>query len=227
MTDCVLQMLGSYVFRYRLCNTMVAPTNSDFSPRERVIRLARSQGILRPQDLKEIDVPREYLRRLRDEGVLEQPARGLYVLTKSKPTEHQTLLEVCKRVPQGVICLLSALQFHGFTTQLAREVWIALPTKAWAPKLDSLRLRIVRYSPATLAYGVEERQIGGAVVRVFSPGKTVADCFKFRNKIGLEVAMESLRDCIKQRKATRDEIWRAAQVCRVTNVMRPYLESLE
>jgi hypothetical protein len=110
---------------------------ADVSPRERIVRLVKSQGILRPQDLKEIDVPREYLRRLRDEGVLEQPARGLYVLANSKPTEHQSLVEVCKRVPQGMICLISALQFHEFTTQLAHEVWIALPLKAWAPTFDS------------------------------------------------------------------------------------------
>jgi predicted transcriptional regulator of viral defense system len=206
---------------------MTAPVKTDISPRERVIRLAKSQGILRPQDLKEIDVPREYLRRLRDEGVLEQPARGLYVLASSKPTEHKSLVEVCKRVPQGVICLISALQFHEFTTQLAHEVWIALPTKAWAPTLDSLQLRVMRYSPTTLAYGVEERRIGGAVVRVFNPAKTVADCFKFRNKVGLDVAMEALREAIRQRKATRDEIWKAAQACRVANVMRPYMESLE
>ncbi len=206
---------------------MSAPANRDFSPRERVLRLAKSQGILRPQDLKQIDVPREYLRRLRDEGVLEQPARGLYTLASAQPTEHQTLLEVCKRVPQGVICLISALQFHELTTQLAHDVWIAIPTKAWAPTFDSLRLRIVRYSPATLAYGVQERLIGGAVVRVFHSAKTVADCFKFRNKIGLDVSLEALRDCIRQRKATRDEIWNAAQVCRVANVIRPYMESLE
>jgi predicted transcriptional regulator of viral defense system len=205
---------------------MTAPAKTDISPRERVILLAKSQGILRPQDLKEIDVPREYLRRLRDEGVLEQPARGLYVLATSKPTEHQSLVEVCKRVPQGVICLISALQFHEFTTQITHEVWIALPTKAWAPTFDSLRLRVMRYSTTTIAYGVEERRVGGAVVRVFSPAKTVADCFKFRNKVGLDVAMEALREAIRQRKATRDEIWKAAQVCRVANVMRPYMESL-
>lgn len=197
------------------------------SPRDRVIRLAKSLGILRPRDLEEIGVPREYLRRLRDEGVLEQPARGLYVLASSKPTEHQTLLEVCKRVPQGVICLISALQFHELTTQLDHQVWIALPTKAWTPTFDSPRLRIMRYSPTTLAYGVEERRIGGAIVRVFNPAKTVADCFKFRNKVGLDVALEALRDAIRKRKATRDQIWKAAKVCRVANVMRPYMESLE
>lgn len=205
---------------------MPALANQEISPRERVIRLAKAQAILRPKDLRAIGVPREYLRRLRDEGILEQPARGLYVLAGSKPTEHQSLVEVCKRVPQGVVCLVSALQFHGLTTQLPHEVWIALGTKAWVPKIDSPRLRVTRYSPTTLAYGVEERRIGGAVVRVFNPAKTVADCFKFRNKIGLDVALEALRDCVKQRKATRDEIWKAAQVCRVANVMRPYMESL-
>jgi predicted transcriptional regulator of viral defense system len=205
---------------------MTDPAKADTSPRERIIRLANSHGILRPRDLKAIGVARQYLRRLRDEGVLEQPARGLYVLADYQPTEHQSLVEVCKRVPQGVICLISALQFHKFTTQIAHEEWIALPTKAWAPKLNSLRIRVMRYSPVTLAYGVEERRIDGAVVRVFNPAKTVADCFKFRNKIGLDVAMEALREAVRQRRATRDEIWKAAQVCRVANVMRPYMEML-
>ncbi len=205
---------------------MPALENKDISPRDRVIRLAKAQEILRPKDLEAIGVPREYLRRLRDEGVLEQPARGLYVLASSKPTEHQSLVEVCKRVPHSIVCLISALQFHELTTQIPHEVWIALGTKAWAPKLESPRLQVTRYSPTTFAFGVEERRIGGAVVRVFNPAKTVADCFKFRNKVGLDVAMEALRDCIQQRKATRDEIWKAAQVCRVANVMRPYLESL-
>lgn len=196
------------------------------TPRERVLRLARKTGILRPQDLRAIGVPREYLRRLRDEGVLEQPVRGLYVLADAPPTEHQSLIEVCKRVPHGVICLLSALQFHGLTTQIPHEVWIALGTKAWAPKLEYPRLRITRFSEASLTYAVESRRIGGATVRVFSPAKTVADCFKFRSKVGLDVALEALRDCMKQRQATLDEVWAAAKVCRVANVMRPYLESL-
>ena len=205
---------------------MSAVSQKRSPPRDRIIQLAKAKAILRPQDLEAIGVPREYLRRLRDEGVLEQPARGLYALTSAKPTEHQTLAEVFKRLPHRAACLLSALQFHGLTTQLPREVWIALGTKAWAPKLDYPRIRISRFSPTTLTFGVEERRIGGALIRVFKPAKTVADCFKFRNKIGLDVALEALRDCLKQRKATRDEIWNAARICRVANVMRPYLESL-
>lgn len=205
---------------------MVADAEKPLSPRERVLRLIGQRGVIRPRDLQEIDVPREYLRRLRDEGLLEQPTRGLYVLAGAEPTEHQTLVEVCKRVPQGVICLLSALQFHGLTTQLPHEVWIALPARAWAPKLDSPRLRIARFSPVPLAFGVEDHRVGGATVHVFSAAKTVADCFKFRNKIGLDVAIEALRDSIASRKATRDEIWKAARVCRVSSVIRPYLEAL-
>lgn len=197
------------------------------SPRQRVLRLAGERGILRSKDLEEIGVPREYLRRLRDEGVLDQPGRGLYVLADREPTEHQSLVEVCKRVPHGVICLLSALQFHGLTTQLPHEVWLALGASSWTPKMDSPRLRIMRFrSTAAFTYGVTEPRLDGSTIRVFNPAKTVADCFKFRNKIGIDVALEALRDCITKRKATRDEIWKAARVCRVSNVMRPYLESL-
>lgn len=190
------------------------------------MQLVGQRGVLRPRDLKEIAVPREYLRRLLNEGLLEQPTRGLYVLAGAMPTEHQTLAEVCTRVPQGVICLLSALQFHGLTTQLPHEVWIALAAKSWAPKLDSPRLRILRFSPTSLVFGVEEHRIGGAIVRVFSTAKTVADCFKYRNKIGLDVALEALRDSLSSRKATLNDIWQAARICRVTSVMRPYLEAL-
>ncbi len=206
---------------------MAANAKKPESPRQRVLQLARKRGLLRPKDLEEIGVPREYLRRLRDEGVLDQPGRGLYVLADGKPTEHQSLAEVCKRVPRGVVCLLSALQFHGLTTQLPHEVWLALGASSWTPKMDSLRLRIIRFrSTAAFTYGVSEPRIDGSTIRVFNPAKTVADCFKFRNKIGLDVALEALRECIAKRKATRDDIWKAAKVCRVNNVMRPYLESL-
>lgn len=183
-------------------------------------------AILRPRDLVAIGVPREYLSRLCDEGLLEHPSRGIYVLANAKPTEHQSLIEACKRIPQGVVCLLSALQYHGLTTQIPHEVWLAIGSKAWQPTIDYPSLRITRYSSATLHFGVEEHRKGGAIVRVFAPGKTVADCFKFRNKVGLDVALEALRDCLATRKTTHDELWKAAKICRVSNVMRPYLESL-
>ena len=135
-----------------------------------------------------------------------------------------SLLEISHRVPKAVICLLSALRFHEIGTQMPSEVWIALDGKAWAPKITHPPLRIVRFSGAALRYGVQVRRVEGGTLRVFSPAKTVADCFKFRHKIGVDVAFEALRECYRQKKATMDELWEAAKVCRVTNVMRPYLE---
>ena len=196
------------------------------SPRERVLRLARSNPVLRPRDLQAVGVPREYLRRLCAEGVLEHPSRGIYILADAVPTERQSLVEAAKLVPHGVICLISALQFHDLTMQMPREIWLAIGRKSWQPRLAYPPLRIARFSEPCLKYGAEEHPISGVAVRVFNPAKTVADCFKFRNKIGLDVAIEGLRDCLRQRKATVDEIWLAAKVCRVANVIRPYLEAL-
>ena len=182
--------------------------------------------MIRPRDLDAIDVPREYLGRLVARGVLERPGRGIYVAADVEPTENQTLAEACARVPRGVVCLLSALQFHDLTTQAPFEIWMAIGEKTWRPKVDYPPLRFVHFSERTLTAGVEEHRVGGVVVRVFGAAKTVADCFKYRNKIGLDVALEALRDCWKKRRATVDELWNAAATCRVANVMRPYLESL-
>src|SRR5690606_12755497 len=138
---------------------------------------------------------------------------------------QRSLVEACRRVPRGAVCLLSALQFHGLTTPAPFEVWMAIDESARQPRGDSPSLRIVRFSGAALTYGVQEYVVEGVTVRVYSPAKTVADCFKYRNKIGIDVAIEALRDCLRQRKATADELWQAAKVCRMTNVMRPYLEA--
>ena len=130
-----------------------------------------------------------------------------------------------KRVPRGVICLLSALRFHGLTTQDPHEVWIAIDLKARKPSVQSPALRVVRFSGRSLVEGVEESEIEGVRVRVYSAAKTVADCFKYRHKIGIDVAIEALRDSVRTRETTLAEIHRYAKVCRVANVMRPYLES--
>lgn len=140
--------------------------------------------------------------------------------------EHHSLADAVRLVPNGVVCLLSALQFHELTTQAPREVWLALPNKAWAPKVTGLKVRVVRFSGAALAEMIEVHEVEKVAVRVYSPAKTIADAFKYRNKIGLDVAIEALRDCLRQRRATMDELWRAAKVCRMENVMRPYLETL-
>jgi predicted transcriptional regulator of viral defense system len=193
---------------------------------EQVVALARRYGVLRPRDLAAHDIPREHLVRLHKRRVLDRPARGIYVLADAQPTEHQSLVEACKRVPQGVVCLLSALQFHHLTTQAPFEVWLAIGDKAWLPKLDYPPLHIVRFSGPALTTGVEKHVLQGVTVRVTDPARTVVDCFKYRHKVGLDVAIEALRDCWRKKKATMDDLHRVAQTRRMANVMRPYLESL-
>ncbi len=193
---------------------------------ERVIELIKRAGIFRPRDLDPHGIPREYLIRLCRTGVVQRVGRGLYTLVDVDVSEHYSLAEACKRIPHGVICLLSALRFHGLTTQAPFEVWMAIDVKARKPKGDGLPLRIVRFSGDSLRSGIEEHPIQGVPIKVYSPAKTVADCFKYRNKIGLDVALEALRECWRERHCTIDDIWHYAKMCRVANVMRPYMESL-
>ncbi len=191
-----------------------------------ILQLARAEGLLRIRDLTSRGLHPEILRRLCRQGHLDRVSRGLYALPNAAVSVHHALVQASKKVPAGVICLLSALQFHGLTTQLPFEVWVMIGSKARAPVSASVPLRIVRAAPDALNYACEGHRIEGARVRVTSPAKTVADCFKYRNKIGLDVALEALRDYQRQYKGGSDELWRAAKVCRVANVMRPYQEAL-
>jgi len=210
---------------------------------ERILALIRRYKVLRPRDLSAHGIPREYLIRLHQQGILDRPTRGNYVLANAEPSELQSLVEACKRVPHGVVCLLSALRFHDLTTQAPFEIWLAIHEKARLPKVAYPPLRIVRFSHRAMTIGVEEHDIlrplarrpvdkprptlaRAMTIRVTNPARTVVDCFKYRNKIGLDVALEALRDCWRQRKATMDELYRTAQALRMANVMRPYLESL-
>jgi predicted transcriptional regulator of viral defense system len=183
-------------------------------------------GVIRPRDLEGVSNPSRHLARLEREGKVLGMARGLYAGAEAEITTHHSLVEAAKRVPHGVICLLSALAFQGLTDELPFEVWMAVPKGAWTPKGGSPPLRIVHVSGAALTEGVETRTIEGVDVRVYSPAKTVADLFKFRSSVGLDVAVAALREVIRRRKATPSELWRAAEVCRVSKVMRPYLEAL-
>ena len=194
--------------------------------RERILELLKCTGVLRPRDLKEIGISGVYLNKLHAEGVLDRPSRGLYTLADTEPSEHRTIAEASKLVPHGIICLLSALRFHDLTTQSPFEVWLAIEEKARLPNIEYPPLRIVRFSGAALSFGVQEHDVEGVKVHVYSPAKSVADCFKYRNKIGLDVAIESLRHCYQHRRASMDELWKAAKVCRMTKVMRPYLEAV-
>ena len=195
-------------------------------PTDRLLRLARRTGVVRSRDLARHGIAREYLRIAQRKGLLDRVSRGIYVAKEAPITEHHSLVEAAKRVPHGVICLLSALRFHDLTTQSPYEVWMAIGQKARSPKLDNPRLRIVRFSPESLRFGVVKHRVEGVEVPVFTPAKTVADCFKFRHKIGVDVALEALRETFRKRKGSMDALWEAAKVCRVANVMRPYLESL-
>jgi predicted transcriptional regulator of viral defense system len=193
---------------------------------EKLVELVERQHIIRPCDLTRAHIPRNYLTRLVQRGQLQKLARGTYTSATLPASEHITLLEVSRKLPKGVICLLSALRFHEIGTQLPSEVWIAIDVKAWTPRISAPAVRIVRFSGTALHFGVQEPQVQGGKVRVFSPAKTVADCFKYRHKIGTDVALEALRDAYKQKKASMDELFEAAKACRVANVMKPYLESL-
>ena len=193
---------------------------------EKALRLVREAGVLRSRDLAKHGIPRQYLSILEQQGRIQRSGRGLYTLTGTQVTEGHSLAEASKRVPHGVICLVSALAMHELTTQVPHEVWIAIDRKGWKPNVDYPPLRIVRFSGPALTSHVQERKIEGVKVRFYDPAKTVADCFKYRNKIGLDVAIEALRDCWRKKKATMDQLYEAAKVCRVAAVMRPYMESL-
>jgi len=195
-------------------------------PVQRIMRYVGQHGIVRPRDIENIGVPREYLLRLCRQGKLIRSGRGIYSLPEAQITEHHSYAEVAKRVPEAVFCLLSALAFHEITTQSPASVWIALRQGARTPAINSPSLRIVRLSAPSLAEGIENHKVEGVPIRVYSVAKTVADCFKFRNKIGLDVAIEALKDSVRQKKATVNEIYRYAKICRVSNVIRPYMEAL-
>lgn len=191
-----------------------------------ILDMARRQGLLRPRDVEAFGFSRMALSTLARQGKLTRLCRGLYALPDRPAPEHATLAEVASKHPNVVVCLLSALQFHDLTTQSPFEVWVAIANKARAPKMDYPPLRIVRFSGDALTEGVEEHLVDGVTVQVTSVAKTVADCFKYRNKIGLDVALEALREAWHAKRVKMDDLWHCAQVCRVANVMRPYLEAL-
>ena len=193
---------------------------------QQVLQIVRDNGMVRARDLAVRGLSPTHLQRLYEQGLLLRSGRGIYLPVEAPLDANATLAAVALRVPAGVVCLLSALQFHHLTTQLPHQVWVALPLRANTPSLDYPPVRVVHLSGEALSAGIEEHQIGSTIVRVYSPAKTVADCFKFRNKSGLDVALEALRDCWTKRRATSDELWHYATLCRVANVMRPYLESI-
>jgi predicted transcriptional regulator of viral defense system len=193
---------------------------------QRVLDLTSQKGLLRASHLDAINAPRVVLTRLTAAGLLEKVGRGLYRLPDAQVSEFESYGTVATKAPQAVFCLLTALQFHELTTQLPRQVWIAMPRGSHPPRINYPPVKMVQFTGDAYSAGIEEVERDGVKLRVYSVAKTVADCFKHRNKIGLDVALEALKDARARSKASVDDIWRFAKMCRVANVMRPYLESV-
>lgn len=192
---------------------------------QKLLDLFGTQGVIRSRDLNHYEISRVELSRLCDRGIIQRVGRGLYRLANAQITEHQTLAEVGKAIPNGIVCLLSALRFHDLTTQAPFEVWMAIDVKAHLPK-TTLPIKFVRFSGFALSDGIETHTVDGVEVKVYCLAKTIADCFKYRHKIGLDVALEALRESQKTARCTIDELWQYAKICRVQNVMMPYLEAM-
>ena len=194
---------------------------------QRILDYARARGIVRSSELSKIGAPRIALTRLTASGHLERIGRGLYRLPDGPASENEGLEAITRLAPKSVLCLLSALQFHELTTVLPREVWIAMPRGSHVPRLDFPPIRMVQFAGTAYSDGIELHERGQLGIRVYGVAKTIADCFKYRHKIGLDVALEALKQARQSRRVTVDAVWHSAQICRVTNVMRPYLEALE
>ena len=195
-------------------------------PEKKIAGLLRKNGLVRTRDLVAAGASRMGLARRVAAGKLQRVARGLYALPGHPGGEHQALALVAHRAPDTIFCLLTALRFHGLTTQSPAEVWIAIGNKDHPPRLDYPPLRAVRFSEFSRQPGVEIHRVQKTPIHVTGIAKTIADCFKFRNKIGLDVALEALRDARRANRVAADELWRMAKIDRVANVMRPYLEAL-
>lgn len=196
------------------------------SKMDKALEVIKERQIIRPRDLDDYGIPRRYLARLLERGLVHRIKRGLYEYVERSVTENATIAEVSKTISEGVVCLLSALQIYDVTTQAPHKVWIALDNSARPPKAGSMPVQVIYMSGAALRSGIETMKFEGVQVRVYSLAKTVADCFKFRNKVGLDVAIEALREVRRKRLVTNDELWHYAKICRVSKVMRPYMESI-
>ena len=195
-------------------------------PENAIMKMVRKTGVVRAREIRKAGLHPQYLRKLCKSGHLIRTGRGLYVLADGDFTEHHSLAEACKRVPHGIICLLSALSYHEIGTQNPHQIWMAIDRAMRKPKVDYPPIRIFRFSGPSLEEGIEEKKIEGVSVRVYNPAKTVADCFKYRNKVGIDVAIEALKECWRFRRCTTDEFVHYARICRVQNIMQPYMEAI-
>jgi len=200
--------------------------NGGKSNEEVILDMLRQVKVLRVRDILEAGLHPETIRRMQKKGVVIRVSRGLYIQANAIPTQYDTLIEVFKKVPKGVACLLTALRFHEIGTQDPREVWVALSRTSKTPKMTYPRIRVFKFSGEALTTGIEVHKLAGVDLRVYGVAKTIADCFKYRGKIGPNIAVEALKDALRQRKCTVDDLWRYARICRVTKIIQPYLEAI-
>ena len=194
--------------------------------RDQLLRIARRRGALSAREVARLGIHSQHLSRLVAEGRLERIARGQYLWPDRPVTEHHALAITARAVPHAIVCLLTALSFHGIGTQLPADVWVAIDRRARRPQLAYPRLRVVRFGGPALAAGIEEHLVEGQRVKVYGVAKTLADLFKYRNKVGLDVVLEALRETWRERRFTMEDLDRYARICRVQRVMGPYLEVL-
>ncbi len=193
---------------------------------KRLLKILEKRPMMRSRDIDALGIPPMVVFRLLKKNKIVSTGRGIVYLPEKITSEQQMLMEISLRVPHGVICLLSALRYHEIGTQNPHQIWLAIDRKARKPRNTGISLKIVRFSKSSLLYGVEHHNIHAIPVSITSPAKTVADCFKFRNKIGLDIALEALREGWRERRFNSDALYRAAKVCRVEKIIRPYLEAL-
>jgi predicted transcriptional regulator of viral defense system len=194
--------------------------------KKRALDLLRAKGMLRLKDLIAENIEPETLARLVREGQVIRPARGLYQLPNTQVDAAHVLAEAAALVPRGIVCLISALQYHTLTLQMPSTVWMAIERTAWKPTISYPSVRFVRFSGWALTEGVQQYPVQSHKVSITNPARTIVDCFRYRNKIGIDVAMEGLRTGIRQRKCTPDELWQYGKKARIWTIMRPYVETV-
>ena len=196
------------------------------SQKDRVVALLKTHGPMRRIELGNASIHPETLARMLKDGTLIRVSRGLYQLADTEVTASHDLAEVAKLVPNGVICLVSALQFHELTLQIPGRVWLAISPKARKPRFDYPPTRVVRFGPRAISLGVQTHIVDGVSVPIFDPAKTVVDCFRFRRHVGLDVALEGLHNVVRSGKAKPAQIVNYARDIRIWSVLRPYLETV-
>ena len=204
---------------------MSQPSLSSSASHKALTTILEMGGIIRASDAIRAGIHPRTLYQLRDSGDLEVLSRGVYRLANQGDISNPDLIIVSTRIPQAVICLVSALAFHEITTQIPRAISVALAKGSETPRLDYPPLNVHRFSDAALKEGVEEHQVNGVPIKVYCPEKTLADCFKFRNKLGMDVVLEALKLYKARKQFNLGELLRYAKVCRVERIMRPYLEA--